>query len=52
VGGWGGSGQPAKSAAQPSVAIAGRRDETELDVVTADNAAGMRVLAAHPCWNA
>ena|GEM_PF-4963831 len=52
MGGWGGSGWPAKSAAEPSVAIAGRRDETELDVVAADNAAGMRVLAAHPCWNA
>jgi LacI family transcriptional regulator len=31
----------------PVVAIAGRRDETELDVVAVDNAAGVRALAAH-----
>ena len=31
----------------PVVAIAGRRDETELDVVAVDNAAGMRALARH-----
>lgn len=31
----------------PVVAIAGRRDETELDVVAVDNTAGMRALAAH-----
>jgi LacI family transcriptional regulator len=31
----------------PVVAIAGRRDETELDVVAVDNAAGMRALAVH-----
>ena len=31
----------------PVVAIAGRRDETDLDVVAVDNAAGMRALARH-----
>jgi LacI family transcriptional regulator len=31
----------------PVVIIAGRRDETELDVVAADNITGMRALVAH-----